>query len=71
MGPKPVASEDQTGFSPDDRNASELICNIIIIIMFVLDNRNSLYMMNTSYCHEITVVNYMYMCIQSIKNNRN
>ena len=67
MGLKPVASEDQTGFSPDDRNASELI--YIIIIIFVLDNRNSLYMMNTSYCHEITVVNYM--CIQSIKNNRN
>ena len=25
MGPKPMASEDQTGFSPDDRNISNLI----------------------------------------------
>ena len=65
MGRKPVASEDKTGFSPDDRNTSEL--KYIITIIFVLDNRNSLYMMNTSYCHEITVVNY----IQSIKDNRN
>ena len=64
MGPKPVAGEDQIGFSPDDRNTSELI---LCTIISVLDNRNSLYMINTSCCHEITVVNY----IQSIKNNYN
>ena len=40
MGPKPVAGEDQTGFSLDDWNTSEL--NLFLI--FALHNGNSLYM---------------------------
>ena len=27
MGPKPVAGEDQTGFSPDDRNTKKKLNN--------------------------------------------
>ena len=31
MGPKPMASEEQTGFSPDDRNSgTENLLNILL-----------------------------------------
>ena len=53
MGPKPVAGDDQTGFSPDDRNSRTELCqhycyichNIIILgyalIMIIVINQYS------------------------------
>ena len=34
MGPKPVAGEDQTGFSPDDRNILNFSCIIILNVQY-------------------------------------
>ena len=64
MGPKSTVGEDQTRFSPDDRNISEHYLHVSIILS-QLDKIGTPY----TYCRKITVVNYI-QSVMIIVTNR-
>ena len=56
MGPKPVASEDEIGFSPDDRNWTDLV----YIHIYIIYNIILIIFKSFGYiCHDLLQVNYI------------